>query len=523
MGTTSGTMMRSSYATMVVLWATGILGAPPSASGLDGTPQVGTLAYVVTRCSVGPEGIKADQELVVQRDGSAPERIVHYQLKDTPLTLATPADRLVSAAVCQRFGEDRGGGGAELAAPINRVVISPDGKRVVFHVTDDDLPLNEIVGLGTTLPAGTPEGFYVADTATGSLRFLGHKTAIAASEIDPRGSLDPSRWRRNGAASTIGIAPNGKAIAYVDYDHEPGSPGDGNLQVMVLDVVTGRRSQLTDFASSDCTPIGSSHALSYPTFLDNRTVRFGRNAPARPGEPCDLEACDVRRGGKGPRCRDVPRVQGVPISIDPALSISGRQRSVFTVPVAPTVDDVRPAISELYVRNGGEFLQITKLGSSSTRARFMSPDGRRVFFITSADPFGTNPGKRCEVFSVGTNGRGLRQITRFNYDPSVPPGEVLEGSECASSGKPGCVIGKMVHDARTNAVVFMSNCDLLGTGISGEQAFAMWPDGTGVRQLTRARGCTGSCRFDLEVAGHAEVFVELPGYLSYAPKRPERR
>src|SRR5262249_38691159 len=147
-------------------------------------------------------------------------------------------------------------------------------------------------------------------------------------------------------------------------------------------------------------------------------------------------------------------------------------------------------IVELFVRTGGQFLQITNLHNSSTRARFMTSNGRRVFFTTGANPLGTNPGKRCEIFSVGANGLGLRQVTRFNYDPTVPPGEVPEGSECAYSGAPGCAIGKAVHDPRTNAVVFMSNCDLGHTGVSGEQAFAMWPDGTGIRQLTHTRGCT---------------------------------
>jgi hypothetical protein len=524
--------IQAQCAVLTLLWVGGLLAGPAHARRFDGTPEVGTLAYVVTRCSVDAEGIKADQELRVQRGDEEPKTIVHYPLKDLPAGRATALERVVLGAICQRFGEDRAGGGAELAAPINRVVVSPDGRRVVFHVSDDDLPLNGLEDIAPwldvvdiELPPGTPEGFYVANTDGTELRFLGHKVEIPASEIDYRHSPDPAMWRRGTAGSNIDISPDGRFVTYVDFDREPGSLGDGYLQVMMLDVFTGERSQLTELVTDTCRPYFGTLEVSSPRFRDRNTLWFRRYVPACPGEDCDLakgnyavQLCVVRTNGSRLRCRErVPRFGGVLVTSDPTLSILGKRRSLFSVPVAPE-EGARPAISEIFIGRGRNSLQLTNFGDSSTRPRFMMPNRRRVFFTSGADPLGTNPGNRCELFSIGFNGGGLRQITRFNHDPAIPPGE---GSACVDSGKPGCAIGTTRHDPHTNAVVFMSNCDILGTGVWGEQAFAMWPDGTGIRQLTHARGCQGLCRF--RPGAPDDTSVELPGFLSYAPRHPEQR
>jgi hypothetical protein len=539
-GVTQGAAVR--HAILAVLCASGLLAGQTHAGRFDGTPEVGTLAYVVTRCSVEADGIRVEQELRVQQGDGEPKTIVRYLLKDLPAGRATPLERVVLGAICQRFGEDGAGDGAALMAPINRVVVSPDGKRVVFHVSDDDLPLNRLEDLSALLdvinirlPPGTAEGFYVVNTDGTGLRFLGQKVELPAAFIDFRGSFDLTMWRlvnQVNSGSSVDFNPNGRSIAYVDFDREPGSRGDGYLQVMLLDIITGNRSQITDLRAPRCSPLFGYLEVSSPTFLKRHIIQFNRQYPAHPGEECNLatgnytlKQCRITTRGTGLRCVPLPKVGGKPGGTDPALTIIGGRRSVFSLALVPG-EGGRPAVAELFLRRGRQFLQLTNFGVgpggvSSTRARFIRRGERRVFFTTEADPLGTNPGNRCELFSIGLNGGGLRQITRFNHDPTVSPGLVAPGSGCVYSSKPGCSIGTTVYDPSTDAVVFMSNCDLRGTGAWGEQVFAMWPDGTGVRQLTHTGGCQGLCR--LRPGAPDDTSVELPGFLSYAPRHPERR
>jgi hypothetical protein len=58
-------------------------------------------------------------------------------------------------------------------------------------------------------------------------------------------------------------------------------------------------------------------------------------------------------------------------------------------------------------------------------------------------------------------------------------------------------------DRGTGAVHFHSSCDPFGTNPYGEQDFAVWPDGTGLRQLTAWRG--------LREAADGSLAVELAG------------
>ena len=62
-------------------------------------------------------------------------------------------------------------------------------------------------------------------------------------------------------------------------------------------------------------------------------------------------------------------------------------------------------------------------------------------------------------------------------------------------------------DPITGTVLFASSCDPVGGNPFGEQLFAMRPDGTGLRQLTNARGMTTD--------PDGTVHVELPGPVAY--------
>jgi len=60
----------------------------------------------------------------------------------------------------------------------------------------------------------------------------------------------------------------------------------------------------------------------------------------------------------------------------------------------------------------------------------------------------------------------------------------------------------------TKAIVFNSTCDPFHVNPSGEQIFAMRPDGGGLRQLTDASGMTAN--------PDGGIRVELPGPYAYS-------
>jgi len=74
----------------------------------------------------------------------------------------------------------------------------------------------------------------------------------------------------------------------------------------------------------------------------------------------------------------------------------------------------------------------------------------------------------------------------------------------------GCVISEFFLDRITGTVLFAASCDPVGANPSGQQLFAMRPDGTGLRQLTNARGMT--------TEPDGTIHVELPGPFAYTSR-----
>jgi len=141
-----------------------------------------------------------------------------------------------------------------------------------------------------------------------------------------------------------------------------------------------------------------------------------------------------------------------------------------------------PPISEVFLIDGANLLQLTKFHRSDTFGELLSVDRRRVFFRASADPFGTNPSENCQLFSIDTLGVHLRQLTHFNA------GEGHATSGCfPNRGPPGCSLDVFIQDPVTRTLVFYSGCDPFGRNPNG-QIFAMRPDGSGLRQLTDSSG-----------------------------------
>ena len=157
-------------------------------------------------------------------------------------------------------------------------------------------------------------------------------------------------------------------------------------------------------------------------------------------------------------------------------------------------------------------MQLTKFRKVDTFPGFVNPARTEAFFLSSADPFGTNPYGNCQIFSVGTEGGRLRQVTKFLNKTGIrePFAGCFDfGSLAGTCGIAYGYYRVLFQDPVTKAIVFDSNCDPLGVNPSGvSQLFAIGPKGLGLRQLTAAAGLTNDADGSLR--------AELPGPFAYS-------
>jgi hypothetical protein len=100
------------------------------------------------------------------------------------------------------------------------------------------------------------------------------------------------------------------------------------------------------------------------------------------------------------------------------------------------------AIAEVFLLEGPRLLQLTNFRRVDTGREFLSVNGRRAFFHASADPLGTNPTENCQLFSIDTLGRHLRQLTHFREGERSVNG-------CQDGPPPGCGGGIASQDPVT--------------------------------------------------------------------------
>jgi hypothetical protein len=446
--------------------------AAPAPQGGSAT-LTGTLAYVVTECRETSAGFFFNQKLEVQ------------QGERDPITVAEIPDigPLPLAGYCGSWARDRDGWSSVDFGVFQRLAVSPDGSEVVFEITDAFSAISLILGGGFLAP--DQRGFFLVRADGTGLRPLGPPSRQPA--FGP-----PYIYLTEG---DLGFSPNSRMVTFPDVGAGPG--GEEASQIFVLDLASGTRTQVTQLPPAspapDAFPLPGGACL--PLFQNNRTIGFYTEAdPVTKGYPAGLNPtgemifATVNADASGALTRPPSPVALPGSQIDPRFVITGGQPAgiLLTVPGSP-VNTVLPqndqTIFEVFFYDGGQnLLQLTDFHRIDTQP-FGGDARQRVFFMASADPLGTNPTNNCQIFSIASLGGDLRQLTQF-YETDHATNPCTFGAR-----RPyGCNIIPLARDTNTGALLFQSSCDPFGTNPNGSQYFAMGADGSGLRQLTSARG-----------------------------------
>jgi hypothetical protein len=416
-----------------------------------GTP-IGTLAYVVTECRENSSGFYGRQRLDVRRGDAAPVTIV-----GSPWVGPLPVSGL-----CQIWARSRYGTGSVYAGAFQRIGVTPDGSGVVFEVTDEF----SIAGPNQFVTPDQEGIFFVRADGTG-LRRLGPASRANSSSL----GLAPTPTGFTGLDyAFFSFSPNGESFTFTDLG--PAADGSPAIQIFVQDLDGGEARQITRLPPSVADADGSNP--------DGRSLIWS----------VAVDGSDLRR----------VEVVGVEGEVAPLFAVTGGGR--VSAPIR-----VGNADYEVFSFDGTNLLQLTSFGRPDTgMTSFTSPDASRVFFDASADPFGTNPSRNCQLFSIDPLGDDLRQLTFFS--------EGEEEGRCSYQGFPGCGVSgvnryRPSQDARTGTLVIYTSCDPSGGVSTGGEYYALRPDGSGIRALTDTYGT----RRDAD----GTLSVEMPGPAAYGP------
>jgi hypothetical protein len=429
--------------------------------------RIQTLAYVVSTCTVGG----FHQKLQIRHGDCDPVTVL-----DFPGQLEGP-----SRPDCALIGLARTGfASSPIVGAFHRIGVSPDGRHVVFEVTDDFRLSGKLV------PPEQPEGIFIVRTDGRGLRRLGP----ASRDPSFRFAMDPASplGVRVGIWFPFSFSPDGRAVALTDLG--PGPAGEEAIQIFTLDLVTGKSRQLTHLpVVADRTEgaIGLPAGTRAPVFLRDGRISFQSFGNLDGSNPeGSLVQFVMNRDGSGLKRVPLPvTLAGSHVVTSFGITGGGVQRrttalSIAGTPVNPAAG-LRDAIAEVFFLDRTNVVQLTNFRRVDTAQPNLTRGGQRVVFIASADPFGTNLSGTCQLFSIRTDGTGLRQLTHFSQ-----PEYSVNG--CNAFVPPGCSILPLGLDPATGSVVFFSSCDPFGANPYGDQLFTIRADGKHLRQLTHARG-----------------------------------
>jgi WD40-like Beta Propeller Repeat len=298
------------------------------------------------------------------------------------------------AGLCRLYGENRGGGESVRAFPLQRLGVSPDGSAIVFE-------LNDAFSLSPSRPLSPEQrGFFMVRSDGRELRSLGP----ASRDQSFNAHTSPP----------IAFSPNGRRIAFTDRG--PGPAGKEAVQIVVLDLATGERTQVTRLPSGtarspgDALLGGSFFLTCCPRFIDNETVAFETFVDPDGSNPAHNFAAFTVRIDDG-RLKSVPTPVALPDShLVPSFAVTGLGTNLarLSVPGAPVnrLNDPRWRfpIAEVFLQDGKNLVQLTNFRRVDTFLGFLNPTRTRAFFLASADPLGTNPDGYCQDLLRGQRG-----------------------------------------------------------------------------------------------------------------------
>jgi hypothetical protein len=390
--------------------------------------------------------------------------------------------------LCALYGRSRAGPASQIIGVFQRLGVSPDGRTVVFEVNHDYavLPASLVV---------PEEGIYSVHADGTAMRRLGPPSRAPNFKFVP---LDTPPGFTVGRWDDLWFSPNGRFVVFTDRG--PGADGSDAVQVVVMDVESGTRTQLTHFvAASQGNPTSLGADLG-AYFIDEDTLLVWESPNVR-----NYSNFTVKKDGSDLRPFSFPNLVPIPgAQVLPIFQVLGYPRSAFTVELPTATTEPQPGnVSEVFVEAGKNTLQLTSFGRSDTDRGAIRNRAGDVFFFASADPFGRNPSHTCQLFLIGSTGDHLRQITRFGL-----PGPPLAGASGCNlvDFAPWCEIeiaGPATFDPTADVLTFDTTCNPFGTNPFGSQFFAVRGDGSGLRQLTNYRG--------MQVEPDGTVTVELPG------------
>jgi hypothetical protein len=468
-----------------------------------------TLAYVQSECRVDASGsLVGRQSLRIRRGDREPVTAVEFASSEpVPDPLG----------FCAGYRSTGFGGESVLAFALQRLGVSPDGSGVVFEV-NDEAPFFRFM----SLPPAANGIFFVRSDGSG-LRSLGPPSSDPSFRVGPEFGLPPYLPVDLNLAFTfsppIAFSPDGRRIAFTDLG--PGPGGEEAVQIVVLDLATANRTPVTRLPSGTAPrPIpefldASPYFLtSAPRFVDDETLVFQTfTDPDGHNPKHEFAAYTVRIDGSGLK-RIANAVLQTGSQVIPSFGIAGRGTNLVRISTSdtPIGPPVRPPadfpVSEVFVQEGDNLLQLTRLYHVDTFPGFVSVGRTRAFFLSSADPLGTNRHGNCQIFSIDTlaSPMSMRQVTHFDVGDLT---RVILGCACQNCGIGYGYYKVIFQDPVTQAIVFSAAHDplRLGQPFPDDQVFAIRPDGGGLRQLTDAAGAT---------RGPDGLRVEFTGPLAYS-------
>ena len=446
-----------------------------------GGARTRTLASVVTECRTAGGEWSLKQRLEIKRGDCPPI---------TVMELAGVGTAPDSLGLCELYGRYRFGPASVSVGPFQRIGISPDGTTILFEINAHNAVF--------AAPAfDVPEeGIFAVRSDGSGLRRLG-----PGSREKPYKGPVPAAYPPGFNLITVPSFHFDRSGRFVVFgDRGPGLDGTDAGQLVVIDLATGERGQVTALvAAAQFPPEG---ADVFGTFIDDDTIYGGILSVEPDGTSYGVHNFFVRRDGTGFRPFEIPvPVPGAHVVTN--FEIAGVGQAFGVALPRNGTEPVPGPVIELFFRKGEQLLQLTRFGRTDTLGGVPVGNGSRILFTATADPFGTNSSNTCNLFSIDRFGDKVRQLTEFGaVRPTLGCGYVSAAPACWV----GALFGPMV-DPATGTILIESSCDPFGLTPVSDQYFAMRPDGSGLRQLTNYRG--------MQVAPDGTITVELPGPTAY--------